>query len=47
LLIWHGRRVCIARRPLCRDCVLVHLCPAARVPVAALLRPDPALHDEP
>jgi endonuclease-3 len=47
LLIWHGRRVCIARRPLCHECVLVDLCPAARVPVAALLRPDPALHDEP
>jgi endonuclease-3 len=47
LLIWHGRRVCIARRPLCHECVLVDLCPAARVPVAALLRPHPALHDEP
>ena len=22
LLIWHGRRVCIARRPLCEECVL-------------------------
>ena len=30
LLIWHGRRVCIARRPLCESCVLVDLCPAAR-----------------
>jgi endonuclease-3 len=33
LLIWHGRRVCIARRPLCEECVLVDLCPAARLPV--------------
>ena len=33
LLIWHGRRVCIARRPLCEDCVLVDLCPSARVDV--------------
>jgi endonuclease-3 len=31
LLIWHGRRVCIARRPLCEECVLVDLCPSSRV----------------
>jgi endonuclease III len=31
LLIWHGRRVCIARRPRCEDCVLNDLCPASRV----------------
>ena len=31
LLIWHGRRVCIARRPLCERCVLVDLCPSSRV----------------
>jgi endonuclease III len=31
LLIWHGRRVCIARRPLCEVCVLTDLCPASRV----------------
>jgi endonuclease III len=31
LLIWHGRRVCIARRPLCEQCVLNDLCPASRV----------------
>src|SRR6187399_1706045 len=31
LLIWHGRRICDARRPLCEDCVLADLCPAARV----------------
>src|SRR5579863_3724064 len=31
LLIWHGRRVCDARRPRCEDCVLVDLCPASRV----------------
>jgi endonuclease-3 len=30
LLIWHGRRVCIARRPLCEECVLFDLCPSAR-----------------
>jgi endonuclease-3 len=31
LLIWHGRRICIARRPLCEECVLNDLCPASRV----------------
>ena len=31
LLIWHGRRVCDARRPLCEDCVLNDLCPSARI----------------
>ena len=35
LLIWHGRRVCDARRPRCEDCVLVDLCPASRVPASA------------
>jgi endonuclease-3 len=31
LLIWHGRRVCIARRPLCELCAISDLCPASRV----------------
>jgi endonuclease-3 len=35
LLIWHGRRICHARRPLCEACVLVDLCPAARADVSA------------
>src|SRR5829696_3029047 len=30
LLIWHGRRICDARRPLCEECVVNHLCPSAR-----------------
>jgi endonuclease-3 len=30
LLIWHGRRVCIARAPRCEDCVLADLCPSSR-----------------
>jgi endonuclease-3 len=30
LLIWHGRRVCDARRPRCEDCVVSDLCPASR-----------------
>jgi endonuclease III len=31
LLIWHGRRVCIARLPRCEECVLTDLCPSSRV----------------
>jgi endonuclease III len=31
LLIFHGRQVCIARRPRCGDCVLADLCPSARL----------------
>ena len=31
LLIWHGRRVCIARMPRCEDCVLNDICPSSRV----------------
>ena len=33
LLIWHGRRVCDARRPECDRCVLNDLCPSSRVEV--------------
>jgi endonuclease III len=32
LLIWHGRRVCDARRPRCEACIVSDLCPASRVP---------------
>jgi|SRR5215204_400642 len=31
LLIWHGRRVCLARRPRCDRCVVNDLCPSSRV----------------
>jgi len=31
LLIWHGRRVCIARNPQCERCVVNDLCPSSRV----------------
>ena len=30
-MILHGRRVCIARRPQCEDCVLNDFCPSSRV----------------
>jgi endonuclease III len=35
LLIWHGRRVCIARMPRCGACVVNDLCPASRVPASS------------
>ena len=31
LLIWHGRRVCLARAPQCGACALNDLCPASRL----------------
>ena len=32
LLIWHGRRICDARRPRCEDCPLApDLCPSSRI----------------
>ncbi len=30
-LIWHGRRVCKARKPLCESCVLEKICPKVGV----------------
>jgi len=30
-MILHGRRVCIARRPRCEECVLSYFCPASQV----------------
>jgi endonuclease III len=51
LLIWHGRRVCDARRPLCEICAIEELCPSSRLQRAALpaperLEPDVAGVDE-
>jgi endonuclease III len=31
LLIWHGRRVCLARVPRCGTCVVNDLCPSSRI----------------
>jgi endonuclease-3 len=31
LLIFHGRRVCLARRPHCGECVLADVCPSTQV----------------
>ena len=30
-LILHGRRICVARRPRCKECVLAELCPSAQL----------------
>ena len=32
LLIWHGRRVCTARKPDCPNCTLNDICPSAFMP---------------
>lgn len=32
LLIFHGRRVCFARRPDCGNCTLNDICPSAEIP---------------
>src|SRR6266487_1564068 len=46
-LIWHGRRVCHARRPACGACALAALCPACGegpvdpVIAARLVKPGP------
>ena len=47
LLIWHGRRVCNARRPLCDECVLedcVRRADSAESPMIAASTPEEA-HD--
>jgi endonuclease-3 len=38
LLIFHGRRVCIARRPRCADCVVNDLCPSSSIPTRPIRR---------
>ena len=34
VLIFHGRRVCFARRPRCEGCAVADVCPSAAVPAA-------------
>lgn len=36
LLIWHGRRVCLARKPRCGRCVLNDVCPSAELGTESL-----------
>ncbi len=35
LLVWHGRRVCHARKPDCAACVVARLCPFPTAPTGA------------
>lgn len=42
MLIYHGRAVCQARRPLCEACTLVALCPTGQANLAATPSPLPA-----
>jgi endonuclease III len=32
LLIFHGRKTCVARKPRCGSCCVAHLCPSAKFP---------------
>ncbi len=34
-MILHGRRICIARRPRCAECVLADFCPSVQLPIPA------------
>ncbi len=38
LLIWHGRRICVARKPQCAICPLSQICPSSTVTVRATER---------
>jgi endonuclease-3 len=40
LLIWHGRRICIANRPKCAECVLNDICPSAFKVAGPVKRPS-------
>ena len=40
LLIWHGRRICIANRPKCAECVLNDICPSAFKVTGRVKRPS-------
>ncbi len=37
-MIFHGRKVCIARRPRCGECVMADFCPSVRAPPPPPLR---------
>jgi endonuclease-3 len=37
MLIYHGRAICLARRPLCEECALNDLCPSAFIAKSGLV----------
>ena len=39
-LIWHGRKVCRARNPLCGECCIRDLCPSSSSPVGKKIPAD-------
>jgi endonuclease III len=39
LLIFHGRRVCKARRPLCEECAVERLCPSSSLKTGKISKP--------
>ena len=39
-LIWHGRKICRARTPLCRECCIGDLCPSSLIPVEEMPLPQ-------
>jgi endonuclease-3 len=43
-LILHGRRVCLARRPRCGDCMLAEICPSADLGSAVAAPATTAAH---
>jgi endonuclease-3 len=44
-LIWHGRRRCFARRPDCRQCEILRLCPSGRIFIRTGEARAPADHE--
>lgn len=42
LLVWHGRRICLARAPQCPECPVASLCPKLGVELGGRRRPRPA-----
>lgn len=38
-LIWHGRRICMARKPLCAECKLAEICPKVGVAKPSATKP--------
>ena len=39
LLIFHGRRICVARKPRCEECAVFDLCPSGRYYIAGKVPP--------
>lgn len=42
MLIYHGRAVCQAKRPMCESCILVELCPTGQANLGTTAAPETA-----